>query len=406
MKKIYFLLTSALIGFASQTNAQDCSGNRYYNPIFSSVSTTNNVEYGRNLKQDGTTEEILAMDIYVPDGDTETERPLVIFAHGGSFIGGNRADMAAKCQSLAKMGYVAASISYRLLSIDASVMINPGLEFQKEVVRAVHDMRAAVRFFRKSVSENGNPYGINPNLIIVGGVSAGAILANHAAYLDTEQKIPSVLQSYFTAQGGLEGNSGNPGYSSVPQMVVSLCGAISDTTWIETGDQPIVGVHNTDDNVVPNMAGQPNIGVTIPITLYGDSLIYKRTLSQNVSSSYMSVNSTGHCVFPPEADDFVRNFMHDQICVQHLAVKQNPSTVLFSVYPNPAKTSFFVDVPSNDWDFTVSVIDLLGKEVYREALPMHQNVLEIQSGNFRSGMYVVKITSKEGKEALKKIVIE
>ena len=30
------------------------------------------------------------MDVYTPDGDTFTQRPLIIFAHGGVFIGGDK----------------------------------------------------------------------------------------------------------------------------------------------------------------------------------------------------------------------------------------------------------------------------------------------------------------------------
>ena len=52
------------------------------------------------------------------------------------------------------------------------------------VVRAVHDYRAAIRYFKKDFSENGNIYGIDTSLIFAGGVSAGAITAVHVAYMD------------------------------------------------------------------------------------------------------------------------------------------------------------------------------------------------------------------------------
>ena len=59
------------------------------------------------------------MDVYTPDGDSYTERPLIIFAHGGSFWSGNKTNpmMVALCESFMKRGYVAASIQYRLTSI-------------------------------------------------------------------------------------------------------------------------------------------------------------------------------------------------------------------------------------------------------------------------------------------------
>ena len=32
------------------------------------------------------------MDVYVPDGDTYTNRPLIVFCHGGSFMNGDKED--------------------------------------------------------------------------------------------------------------------------------------------------------------------------------------------------------------------------------------------------------------------------------------------------------------------------
>lgn len=404
-KQIHLFIFSALLS-ANVSYSQDCSGNRYYQQIFTTVTEDLNVQYGSNLAQDELTNVNLFLDIYRPDGDTDTDRPLVILAHGGSFIGGTKADVATQCRELAKMGYVAASIQYRLLSINATVIANPGLEFQKEVVRAMHDMRAAIRFFRKSVAQDGNPYGINSNIIIVGGFSAGGILANHTTYLDHESKIPTDLVSYVTAQGGLEGNSGNSGYNSVPQMVLSWCGAIADTSWIEPGDQPYVGVHNITDNTVPNLSGQPAVGpFSIPVTLYGDSLMYVRTINVGVNSVYMSVPTTGHCDFPPSNGPFVTNFMHEQLCVQGLSLAKKPETVLFSIYPNPAAESFFIDVPANEWNWNVSIVNTLGQTIHQEEISSHQNRINVHSANFEAGIYLVKLTSDDGKEAMKKVVI-
>lgn len=340
MKKATLLLL-LLLGVQLYSSAQDCTGNRYYLPIFPNVDQQLNVQYGSNLDQNGSNTVDLYMDIYTPQGDSDNERPVILLAHGGSFTSGNKTDLDSACIALAKMGYVAVTIQYRLLTIDSQVFADPGLAFKKEVIRAMHDMRAAIRFLRRSVAESGNPYGINPDLILVGGFSAGAILANQTAYLDTDPKIPAEVVTYTASQGGLEGNSGNSGYNSVPQLVISFCGAIGDTTWIETGDQPFVGVHNVGDNVVPNEYGQPNIGVVIPVDLYGDSLIYKRTLTVDVNSAYMSVPGNGHCDFPPESGVFVTNFVHDQLCNQGLLAITNDSEInLVSVYPNPAQEGF------------------------------------------------------------------
>ncbi|MBX2949108.1 MAG: T9SS type A sorting domain-containing protein [Crocinitomicaceae bacterium] len=404
MKKLILFIGLAT-AWGNVAVAQDCTGNRYHQPIFTNTVAVPNVQYGSNLAQDETTPVNLFLDIYYPDGDTDTDRPLVLLAHGGSFIGGNKTDLATQCQALAKMGYVAATMQYRLLSISPAVISNPGLEFQKEVVRAVHDMRAAIRFFRKSVAEDGNPYGINPDIIIVGGFSAGAILANHTTYFDAESKIPTDLIAYVAAQGGMEGNSGNSGFNSVPQMALSWCGAIADTTWIEAGDQPYVGVHNLDDNVVPNLSGQPNIGVSIPVTLYGDSLMYIRTLNVGVNSDYMSVPGNGHCDFPANSGEFVTNFMYDQLCVQGLSLASHPETVLFSIYPNPAAESFYIDIPANEWEWSVSVVNMLGQVIATEQITSGENRIQVRSSAFQPGIYLVKLNAPDGKEAMKKVVI-
>jgi len=44
----------------------------------------------------------LAMDVYEPEGDNLTARPVVIFAHGGSFIFGDKSNMQPWCELLAK----------------------------------------------------------------------------------------------------------------------------------------------------------------------------------------------------------------------------------------------------------------------------------------------------------------
>ena len=59
------------------------------------------------------------MDIYTPDGDTEINRPLILFIHGGSFYGGDKSSVDCQdfCKEFAKKGYVTASVNYRLVSL-------------------------------------------------------------------------------------------------------------------------------------------------------------------------------------------------------------------------------------------------------------------------------------------------
>ena len=96
---------------------------RYKQEVFSEVIKTEDVVYGNapDIPFDGAfewfTENIdLTMDIYEGDGDTLTNRPVIIFMHSGGFFTGSHEadDMVALSNSSAKMGYVAVSIAYRL----------------------------------------------------------------------------------------------------------------------------------------------------------------------------------------------------------------------------------------------------------------------------------------------------
>lgn len=401
------LLLGVFVGlFLNNASAQDCTNGRYLTPSFT-VQKIADIQYGSNLGQDETTVEDLKLDVYLPENDVDTDRPVILLAHGGSFIGGNKSDLEAQCTALASLGYVAVSMQYRLINniFDPSFLADIGLGFKKEVVRAVHDMRAAIRFLRKSVAEEENPYGINPNIIVVGGYSAGAILANHATYLDNESKIPAELVDYFSDQGGLEGNTGNPGYNSVPQMVLSMCGAILNTSWMEAGDQPYFGMHNLDDPTVPNLEAQPNIGISIPVTLQGDSLMYTRALDVNVPAFYKSYPGNGHCDFPLESVELIFDFLHEQICEESLSINEYETTIDFSVYPNPTNEILFVEVPKNSQDLDVSIVSLVGQTIHSEKMNANQDKVIINSSAFETGVYIVKLMSRDGVEAIRKVVV-
>ena len=58
------------------------------------------------------------------------------------------------------------------------------------------------------------------------------------------------FQSFYEKSGGIEGNSGNPGYSSEVSGAILLAGAINTINFIDENDEPIVSVHSTDDNTI------------------------------------------------------------------------------------------------------------------------------------------------------------
>ena len=124
------------------------------------------------------------MDIYAPYGDTLTKRPLIIFAFGGGFIQGSRDEDYVKrtCRRFAQAGYVAAAIDYRIGFSIPGLFPNPTEELMRVFFRAMQDMRGATQWFRANADLAGNAYRIDPDMVLIGGASAGAITALMVAY--------------------------------------------------------------------------------------------------------------------------------------------------------------------------------------------------------------------------------
>lgn len=246
MKTTKFILwVSLLCAFSHAANAQ-----RYLSKVFDSVSVSADIPYGFNFNYKGDST-VLYLDIYQPVGDTLQARPLVVLAHGGAFVQGNRkaADITTVCKRLAAMGYVTVSIQYRI-GVNVTSGNTLEKEFQQAVWRGMQDGRAAVRYMNKTIV-NGNPYKVDPNQIYAGGISAGGVLGLHLAFLDHPQEA-STLAIDTNLLGGLEGNSGNPGYSWKVKGVVSLCGALANVTYMNNNkDISICNMHGTNDATVP-----------------------------------------------------------------------------------------------------------------------------------------------------------
>ncbi len=128
--------------------------------------------------------------------------PALVALHGGAWRQGSRADMTNSIETMARQGYVAASVSYRLV---------PNGKFPAQI----EDCKAAVRYLRA----NAKKYNIDPDRIGVFGFSAGGHLAS--------------LLGTTTKDDGLEGTGGNPEQSSRVQAVVSFFGPTDFTvkTW-------------------------------------------------------------------------------------------------------------------------------------------------------------------------------
>jgi acetyl esterase/lipase len=237
--------------------------NRYLSSIFQTSSTAD-VQYGTAPQWVWPYWNVdLNLDVFEPIGDLNVNRPLIIFAHAGGFINGSKDvdNMQAICDSFARKGFVTATIDYRKgfdpLDDESA---------ERAVYRAVQDGKAAVRFFK----ENYLTYKIDTNNVFFGGMSAGGFVAYHVAYLDQESERPASTYGGGTVNdlGCTDCAGNNFTSSSKVKAVLDFWGATIDTTFMQTGDVPIMMMHGTQDPTVPYNVGYPFGLSTLPTT-YG-----------------------------------------------------------------------------------------------------------------------------------------
>lgn len=220
---------------------------RYVDKIFDNVERTSNIVFGSGARSGNP--QILNMDIYTPRGDTETNRPVIILAFGGGFVSGFKRDplITTLATDFAQRGYVTASIDYRLFEPTPTTEDGANIG----IIQAMHDMKAAIRFFREDAG-SANTYGTRGDTIFVGGVSAGAIMASFSGALDMGDPLTDPVRDFLTANNVTDGNSSaNTNISSDVQGVFSLSGAVSDFQWIDINTAPIYAAHEEFDTVVP-----------------------------------------------------------------------------------------------------------------------------------------------------------
>jgi len=186
----------------------------------------------------------LFMDIFTPEGDTATDRPVIIIAFGGGFVTGDRAQVAGVAANFATRGYVAAAIDYRLFQNGTPT----DTQLLAASVDATQDMFAAVRFFREDAN-GANIYGTDPNLIFVGGISAGAVMAAYAGTLDPDDSVIATLNP-FLDNGDLYGD-GTTQDENLVQGIMSISGAVLNLDSIDENSAPMFAAHEEFDPVVP-----------------------------------------------------------------------------------------------------------------------------------------------------------
>lgn len=140
--------------------------------------------------------------------DPAHPRPAVLVIHGGALVGGNRADLYGVAQAIARAGYVAVNLNYRLYDPDTNA--NPWPTQLDDVQRVVRWLRA-----------NATRYGVDPKRIGALGHSSGGQLAAFLGTRDTRDNRAPALASFSSRVGGVVDLAG-PVDATIPTYVADI----------------------------------------------------------------------------------------------------------------------------------------------------------------------------------------
>ena len=443
MNKITLAVIS-IFAIVNMTLSQSaCFGGRYASDVFSNYTQTSAIQYGQNNTWTGASQN-LTLDFYEPSGDTLSARPLIIWTHGGSFLTGTSADIdvATLSQRFAKKGFACASINYRLgfFPVDSANAV-------KAVLRAVQDLKAAVRFFYKDCKTGTNAYKIDTNHIYIGGSSAGAITSLHYAYMDSScEVVPYIGQTNFNNLGGSEGNSGNPCYSTKIHGVINLCGALAKYWWGKPGSSawvPLCSMHGTNDATVKYNRGIVNPGTPL-LYLDGSRMLYEWELANGVPTSFYTFHGAGHVpyagtgaaqlAYMDTTVNFVRDFLIKQLgctdtilqpanapaqtatlypytnCTTHstpnfcngVGIQEFNASIIQEIYPNPSDNQITISFSDKSNQYNIQLLDLSGRAI--RSYTRVNNRLVINKDELSEGIYTLKITGADNTYSSAKII--
>ncbi len=206
---------------------------------------------------------------------------------------------------------------------------------------------AAVRYFKKTVDLELNPYGIDEDQIYFGGNSAGGVIAVHAAFMQEEDINDAGLLEALETLGGIEGDSGNEGYSSEVRGAISLAGAVANVDFISLSenDKLLISCHGDQDGTVPYLCGQPLNSAILP-ELCGGGAMWAHTEAIGFTNhQHLEFQGSGHVPWEfagtaqEQMIDFVSDNLYAALDCMNIGVDEFDEST-FNVYPNPTKDVF------------------------------------------------------------------
>jgi acetyl esterase/lipase len=197
------------------------------------------------------------LDLDIAWSNARAAAPLVILLHGGSWSGGSRTSLDGEMQALARRGYTAATVEYRLTHAPRNIF-----------PAAAADVRCAVRMLRRRAVE----FHIIPSRIAVMGYSAGGHLASllgvaaSAGVLDAGGcevvDADAAVQAVVSYAGPQDLRVNGPYTREQAEIVTNFLGVFpgdapdiarlaSPIAYVAPGAPPFLMLHGSDDPLVP-----------------------------------------------------------------------------------------------------------------------------------------------------------
>lgn len=261
----------------------------------------------------------LTMDVYVPEG-IDAPKPLIMFIHGGAFYIGDKQEPAYVdfCTKFAQMGYVTASINYRL-----GFHIGKG-EIERAQYAALQDAHAAMRYLVSKADE----IGIDPDRLYVAGSSAGSITALGLAFMREKDRPKASFggKGLFNRNnmGRIDGSGNEIRTRFSIRAVANMWGAVPSTDILSNGKSAIISFHGTEDTVVPYYKGLPfadapeAVAGLLAETMYGSVCIDSVARAIGLRSEFYPFPGEGHAFntmgkskMPNANHKLVRNHIRD-----------------------------------------------------------------------------------------------
>jgi acetyl esterase/lipase len=151
-----------------------------------------------------------ALDLYRSAKTPRRDAPVVVLLHGGGFVTGDRGQMRTVAEALARRGFLAASITYRL--VPESRNRGAGIASDQDLIpasaEAEADAERALRWIRKHRASLGAA--AEQRRYAVGGYSAGGITALRVGLRSTDAATLPALRFKIGAAFAFSGTECGP----------------------------------------------------------------------------------------------------------------------------------------------------------------------------------------------------